>query len=318
MIRTDNALEFHALKPWCSARGIELEFIEPDTLPQNGVAECFNRIILEIMRALLLDVRVSKKFWKYAVVTANYIRNLTTTVTTDDGEKKSPHEMWHGHPPDLSHLRKWGCRVMYYSKPESKLESRVMDATFVMYGKSTRQYYVIPRGGNSLRLVTSPEFREREKGYLGEWKPEAPASTPLLPESTPVSSNVRVESMGGHPTPHAPMHFEVRGMMDKPAPPLDSQKSNGEAAKPSLVPGKGENILPMERQQPESRAPPLDTTAPLPDEQSVDCESANEDNDNDPHQAGQKPMSDGYGENPDEASPDPAMDEPQPRCSTQI
>ena len=60
VIRTDNVLEFHALKPWCSAKGIELEFIEPDTLLQNGVAERFNRVILEVIRALLFDTKVSK------------------------------------------------------------------------------------------------------------------------------------------------------------------------------------------------------------------------------------------------------------------
>lgn len=199
VIRTDNALEFHALKPWCSAKGIELEFIEPDTPPQNGVAERFNRIILEVTRALLFDARVGKRFWKYAVVTANYIRNLTTVVSTEDGEKKTPHELWHGHPPDLTHLRKWGSRVLYYSKPESKLESRVMEATFVMYGKSTRQYYVIPRGTNTLRLTTNPEFREREYGYLGEWKPEAPLATPILPART---GDNRIEATAA---PYAPL-----------------------------------------------------------------------------------------------------------------
>ena len=35
-----------------------------------------------------------------------------------------------------------------------------------MYGKSNKQYYVLPQGGNELRLVTSPEFCKQEKGYL--------------------------------------------------------------------------------------------------------------------------------------------------------
>ena len=35
-----------------------------------------------------------------------------------------------------------------------------------MYGKSDKQYYILPWGGNELRLVTSPEFCEWEKGYL--------------------------------------------------------------------------------------------------------------------------------------------------------
>ena len=105
-------------------------------------------------------------------------------VSTEDGEKKTPHELWHGHPPDLTHLCKWGSQVLYYSKPESKMESRVMDSTFVMYRKSTWQYYVIPQGSNSLHLTTNPEFWEREYGYLGEWKPPVPIATPLLPSQT--------------------------------------------------------------------------------------------------------------------------------------
>lgn len=75
VIRTDNALEFHALKEWSSPKGIELEFIEPDRPPQNGVAERFNRIILEVTRALLLDGKVSKRFWKHTVVMANKFVN---------------------------------------------------------------------------------------------------------------------------------------------------------------------------------------------------------------------------------------------------
>src|SRR5699024_9063323 len=55
IIRTDNAMEFRALIPWADGKGIEIEFIETDTPAQNGVAERFNRHILEISRALLLD-----------------------------------------------------------------------------------------------------------------------------------------------------------------------------------------------------------------------------------------------------------------------
>lgn len=80
VIYTDNAAEFAAMMPWGESRGIEFGFIEIETLAQNGVAEWFNRIILEIARALLFDARISKKYWKYAVVTANYLRNRTTLM----------------------------------------------------------------------------------------------------------------------------------------------------------------------------------------------------------------------------------------------
>lgn len=59
IIRTDNAAEFIALKKWAKSKGIELEFIESYTPPQNGVAERFNRVILDIARALLFDTKIS-------------------------------------------------------------------------------------------------------------------------------------------------------------------------------------------------------------------------------------------------------------------
>jgi len=42
VIHADNAKEFLALESWGLLRGIQLEFIEAYTPPQNGVAERFN------------------------------------------------------------------------------------------------------------------------------------------------------------------------------------------------------------------------------------------------------------------------------------
>ena len=238
VIRTDNASEFRALEPWCSDRGIELEFIEPDTPAQNGVAERFNKFILEVTRALLIDSGVSKYQWKYAVSTANYIRNRTTVVS-EDGAEKTPHEMWYGHPPDLTHMRKWGCRVLYYSKPEGKLESRVMEATFMLYGKSDRQYYVLSRGSENLQLVTNPEFRERENGYLGELR-----STPLpLMPMTVRPMGKEKPTPTSNPEQAAPRPIIIdnerpSGMMDKPANPLSE---NMDMNKPSNAESQGES-----------------------------------------------------------------------------
>ena len=46
---------------------------------------------------------------------------------------------------------------------ESKLDSRVAEGMFMLYGKSDKQYYVMPRGCNrinDLKLVMNPEFCE--------------------------------------------------------------------------------------------------------------------------------------------------------------
>ena len=39
VIQMDNAAEFKALVVWDEPKGIEFEFIEPGTPPQNGVVE---------------------------------------------------------------------------------------------------------------------------------------------------------------------------------------------------------------------------------------------------------------------------------------
>ena len=103
------------------------------------------------------------------MITANYLRNRITqlrdSAEDEDGEDRTPYELWHGHKPDLTHLRAWGCRVLFHTQADSKLDSRVAEGTFMMYGKSDKQYMVLPRGGQELRLVTNPEFREQESGY---------------------------------------------------------------------------------------------------------------------------------------------------------
>lgn len=202
IIRTDNAREFLALEPWADARGIEMEFIEADTPPQNGVAERFNRFTLEIARALLLDSGVSKRYWKYAIVTANYLRNRTILVKgsdDEDGEEKTPYELWCGYQPDLTHLRAWGCRVLYHHKQDSKLDSRVMEGTFLLYGKSDKQYLVLPKGGSELKLVTNPRFREWENGYLTEMTP-TPLISMMTPATTPPVLSTPTEHAAATPT----------------------------------------------------------------------------------------------------------------------
>ena len=84
-----------------------------------------------------------------------------------DRWRKTLHELWTGYPLDLSNLQAWDCQVLYHdNSPDSKLDSQVAEGTFLMYGKSDKQYYVLPQGGNELRLVTSPKFHKWKKGYL--------------------------------------------------------------------------------------------------------------------------------------------------------
>jgi transposase InsO family protein len=63
----DNAKEFVALKLWAEDHGIDLEFTKIYIPLQNGIAECLNKTLLEIMRSLLLGMSILKCFWLYVV-----------------------------------------------------------------------------------------------------------------------------------------------------------------------------------------------------------------------------------------------------------
>ena len=88
VIWTDNAREFKALEAWGQPKSIEFEFIKPGTPPQNSVVERYNRLVLEIVRALLFDTKIHKKYWKYTVLYANYLRNRTIMIKGSEDENR--------------------------------------------------------------------------------------------------------------------------------------------------------------------------------------------------------------------------------------
>ncbi|ODM15139.1 hypothetical protein SI65_09378 [Aspergillus cristatus] len=102
----------------------------------------------------------------------------------------------------MAKRKKMRKRHMSYGM-ESKLESRAMEGTFLMYGKSHKQYFVLPRGGSELKLVTNPEFRERENGYLSEplanQVAQGPVEAPQMPAETPA---------GAGPPVNEPIHTD--------------------------------------------------------------------------------------------------------------
>ena len=45
-------------------------------------------------------------FWGEAFTALIHVWNRCPTVTVDDA---TPYQLWHGHKPNVSHLRVWGC-----------------------------------------------------------------------------------------------------------------------------------------------------------------------------------------------------------------
>ena len=74
-IRIDNGKEFvnEEMKKWAAEKGITIETTAPYLPSQNGVAECLNRTLLEMARAMIIAKGLPKFLWDEAVAHANYL-----------------------------------------------------------------------------------------------------------------------------------------------------------------------------------------------------------------------------------------------------
>ena len=72
VLRSDRGGEYvsHALREHFTESGIQHQLSAPYTPQQNGVAERFNRTVMELVRAMLHHKSVDKRFWAEALATA--------------------------------------------------------------------------------------------------------------------------------------------------------------------------------------------------------------------------------------------------------
>ncbi|GJS07278.1 retrovirus-related pol polyprotein from transposon TNT 1-94 [Tanacetum coccineum] len=103
-LRTDNGLEFcnREFEQLCIESGIARHLTVAGTPQQNGVAERMNRTLMDKVRCLLIQSGLPKTFWAEATCTAAYLINRSPSTAI---EKKTPMEMWSGHPSDYGMLR---------------------------------------------------------------------------------------------------------------------------------------------------------------------------------------------------------------------
>lgn len=81
--------------------GIVHQKTVPYNSEQNGIAERFNRTLIERAKSILFDAKLHKKFWTEAINTASYLINRSIARATG----KLPEELWTGEAVDLSNLK---------------------------------------------------------------------------------------------------------------------------------------------------------------------------------------------------------------------
>ncbi|GJW56887.1 retrovirus-related pol polyprotein from transposon TNT 1-94 [Tanacetum coccineum] len=126
-IRTDNGTEFvnQTLREYYEKVDISHETSVARSPQQNGVVERRNRTLIEVARTMLIYAKAPLFLWAEAVATACYTQNRSM-IRRRHG--KTPYELLHDKPPDLSYLYVFGalCYPTNDSENLGKLQPRLI------------------------------------------------------------------------------------------------------------------------------------------------------------------------------------------------
>ncbi|KAJ9523830.1 hypothetical protein QJQ45_020031, partial [Haematococcus lacustris] len=195
-LRTDRGGEYIGAETqqWLRSEGITHQQTAPRTPTMNGSAERVNRTTMECVRAMMLASGVPAFFWGFGVMAAAHVHNLRPVT----GKPCTPHEACFGSPPDIHHLRVWGCPAwVHYSEPSSKLASRGIKGVFVGYEEGGKAYQVWAEG----RLYVSKSVVFDEQAVLRRFAPVscAPAPSDLVAPLSAVAPRGGVSAAGEQP-----------------------------------------------------------------------------------------------------------------------
>lgn len=135
-VRCDNGREYLNRRFYKFARekGFRIRPGPPRTSQLNGVAERYNRTIMNRARCLRAEAKMPKQYWPEAVKTAAGLGNRLLTNTME--EDKTPYEIIHKRKPSAKFLMLYGSRVYLKNsqiKKGDKMEERGLKGILVGY-----------------------------------------------------------------------------------------------------------------------------------------------------------------------------------------
>jgi hypothetical protein len=143
-LRSDNGGEYKskAMTQLCKTMKVKQEFTIPYNPEQNGMAERMNRTLTEMVRCMLQDSKMDKKYWAEAIITAAHIRN--SVINASDSEA-TPFELATGVKPDYQALRVFGsvCYSHIPKQKRSKLDNTSKKCRMLGYLKNQHGYRLL-------------------------------------------------------------------------------------------------------------------------------------------------------------------------------
>ena len=146
-VRTDRGREYvnSELQAYFDNKGVVHNTTAPYTPEQNGVAERFNRTLMERVRAMLQDAQLEEEYWSAAALTATYVKNRSPSAHST----QTPFELFFGRKPDVSGMRVFGVKA-YVHVPKQlrrKLDPLSKAGIFIGYEPNSKAYRVLLESG---------------------------------------------------------------------------------------------------------------------------------------------------------------------------
>lgn len=165
-LRTDQGGEFmsNEFKMFCEEKGISRQLTTTFTAQQNGVAERKNRIRMNMVRCILKDKEVPKRFWSEATRWAVHILNRSPTSVL---KEKTPEEMWSGVKPTVDYFRVFRClaHVHVPDQRRKKLDGKSVSCVLIRVSNESKGYHCF---NPITETVVTTRDVEEQKGWNWE------------------------------------------------------------------------------------------------------------------------------------------------------
>jgi hypothetical protein len=186
------------IKDYLKQRRIKHKVTTPNTPQHNGVAECFNRTLLNRTQAMLADTKLPKSYWLEALNYATHLHNLSPSRSVSS----TPTLQYMGNIPDVLRLCTFSC-ITHAHIPEKscdKLSAHSLSCIFLGFSQQRTTFHLMHRptckfiesrdvvfdeGGGQERIILEPNIDNPSNSI------DSTADPPTSPTLTPptMSSN---------------------------------------------------------------------------------------------------------------------------------
>jgi hypothetical protein len=233
--RTDNGAEFDNkfmrthLEKWSGTQ----QFTAPYSSFQNGRNERLHLTIMNCVRTSLIAARLPDSLWPVCLQTAAYLATITPTSANGG---RTPHELFWGRVPNVSHLREIGCRAFVLNETQSsKILARSRECILVGYAPDAKAYLCWDRERRTLVTSRNVEFieshQERHIQYRDATTIPTTSKDPnsdtlqyydehpiraLFPPLPSLRHNPQLSTPAQTPAPTAPPQIQLIPISDEP------------------------------------------------------------------------------------------------------